>query len=80
MDLLGCGGRTRKVAVNSTVNQDDLLVADANGYAKTLPAAAGTPATYWIIGSAQQAGTASGVAATPTVIEFIPCLPYQLTH
>ena len=78
--LLGCQPRTMKVAINSTVAQDDLLVADANGYAKTLPAAInGTPTTYWIIGSAQQAGTASG-ATVPTIIEFIGCLPYQLTH
>ena len=80
VDLFGCGACTKKVAINSTVNQDDLLVADANGYAKTLPAASGTATTYWVIGSAQAAGTASGVAATPTVIEFIACLPYQLTH
>ena len=77
VDLLGCGGHTKKVAINSAVAQDDLLVADAGGYAKTLPTAAGT---YWVIGSAQQAGAASGVAATPTVVEFIGCLPYQLTH
>ena len=80
VDLFGCGARTKKVAINSPVNQDDLLVADAGGYAKTLPAASGTATTYWVIGSAQQAGAASGVAATPTVIEFIACLPYQLTH
>ena len=66
---LGVSTRSKKVAVNSAVTQDDYLVPAANGYAQTLPAAAGT---YWVIGSAEQAGTAGGI------IEFIGCLPYKI--
>ena len=39
---LGISTRSKKVAVNSAVAQDDLLVPAANGYAQTLPTAAGT--------------------------------------
>ena len=68
---LGVSTRSKKVAVDSAVAQDDLLVAAANGYAQTLPAAAGT---YWVIGSAEQAAA----AGAPTLIEFIGCLPYKI--
>ena len=68
VNRLGVSTRSKKVAVNSAVAQDDLLVPAANGYAQTLPAAAGT---YWVIGSAEQAGTAG-------VVEFIGCLPYKI--
>ena len=61
VNRLGVSTRSKKVAINSAVAQDDLLVPAANGYAQTLPTAAGT---YWVIGSAEQAGTASGVAGT----------------
>ena len=67
---LGISTRSKKVAVNSAVAQDDLLVPAANGYAQTLPTAAGT---YWIIGNAEQAGAAGGV------VEFIGSLPYKVT-
>ncbi len=73
---LGISTRGKRVAVNSAVAQDDLLVPAANGYAQTLPTATGT---YWVIGNAEQAGAASGVASTPTIIEFIGCLPYKVT-
>ncbi len=76
VNRLGVSTRTKKVAVNSAVAQDDLLVPAANGYAQTLPTA---PGTYWVIGSAEQAGAASGVSGTPTLIEFIGCLPYKVT-
>jgi hypothetical protein len=72
---LGISTRTLKVAINSTVAQDDLLCTAAGGYAETLPTAAGT---YWVVGQADQAGGASGVTATPTIIEFIGCLPYKV--
>ncbi len=73
---LGISTRGKKVAINSVVAQDDLLVPAASGYAQTLPTA---PGTYWVIGSAEQAGSASGISGTPTVIEFIGCLPYKVT-
>ncbi len=72
---LGVSTRSKKVAINSVVAQDDLLVPAASGYAQTLPTA---PGTYWVIGSAEQAGAASGVSGTPTVVEFIGCLPYKV--
>ena len=71
VNRLGVSTRTKKVAINGAVAQDDLLVPAANGYAQTLPTAAGT---YWVIGSAEQA-----VAGTPSVVEFIGCLPYRVT-
>ena len=75
VNRLGVSTRTKKVAINSVVAQDDLLVPAASGYAQTLPTAAGT---YWVIGSAEQGGAGSGVAGTPTIIEFIGCLPYKV--
>ena len=66
---LGVSTRSKNVAINSAVAQDDLLVPAANGCAQTLPTAAGT---YWVIGSAEQAGAGSGV------VEFIGCLPYKI--
>ncbi len=67
---LGVSTRSKTVAVSSAVAQDDLLVPAANGYAQTLPAAAGT---YWVVGSAEQAVAAGGT------VEFIGCLPYKVT-
>ncbi len=65
---LGISTRSKKVAVAGSVAQDDLLVPAANGYAQTLPTAAGT---YWVIGSADQ-------SVTGGVVEFIGCLPYKI--
>ena len=75
---LGLATRTKKVAINTSVAQDDTLVSDGAGYAKTLPTNAGA-GTFWVIGQADQAGAASGDASFPTVIEFIPILPYKVT-
>ncbi len=77
INRLGLSVRTKKVAVNTVVAQDDTLVSDGTGYAKTLPTNAGA-GTFWVIGQADQAGAASGDANFPTVIEFIGCLPYKV--
>jgi hypothetical protein len=78
--ILGVDPRTKKVAIQSSVNALDYLTTDASGFAKSVPAPiTGTPATYWVLGMATEAGTASG-GSYPTVIEFVPCLPFQLTH
>ena len=66
--LLGASDETRRVAINSTVTAGDLLVSDASGYARTLPAAGAVPATYYGIGRALQSGVAGDV------IEFDPDL------
>ncbi len=65
--LLGCADGTRLVSLNSDVAQDDWLTTDANGYAKSLPAA--TPGIYWVFGRALQAGAAGDN------IQFEPCEP-----
>jgi len=65
--LFGAAEETRKVAINSTVNEGDFLVADDNGYAKTLPTSGG--GTAYVFGRALMAGAAGDV------IEFDPTLP-----
>jgi len=65
--LFGATAETQLVSINSNVALGDLLVCDANGYAKTLPSA--TPGAYYVIGRALKAGAAGDN------IEFDPTLP-----
>ena len=65
--LFGAASETRKVAINSTVNEGDFLVADDGGYGKTLPTSGG--GTAYVFGRALMAGAAGDV------IEFDPTLP-----
>lgn len=71
--LLGAAEGTQKVAINSAVADGDLLTPDANGYARTLPAANGT---YWVFGRATLPTTP---AAAGDTIEFIPRSPVKAT-
>ncbi|GEM_PF-2335422 len=65
--LFGAAEETRKVVLNSNVNEGDFLVADDNGCAKTLPLHGG--GTAYVFGRALMAGAAGDV------IEFDPTLP-----
>jgi hypothetical protein len=67
VDLFGSAEETKLVSINSNVNQGDLLVPDANGYARTKPAA--TAGVFYAFGRAQQSGAAGDN------IEFDPILP-----
>jgi hypothetical protein len=69
--ILGATVGTLKIALNSTVAEGDTLTPDATGYGRVLPTADGT---YWIFGTALQAGVAGDV------IEFAPCPPRQIAY
>ena len=69
VNVLGGAGETQKVVINSTVTQGDLLVPDANGYAKTR-----VPGTKsYVIGKALISGVAGDT------IEFAPILPVPVS-
>jgi hypothetical protein len=67
VQLFGATIETQLVSINSNVALGDLLVCDANGYAKTLPA--DTAGCFYVFGRALQAGVAGDN------IEFDPILP-----
>ena len=72
---LGAGAFTAKVAINSTVALGDLLVPAASGYARTLPAAGATPATYYVIGRALRGGAAGDVIEIDPTLAIVTQLP-----
>lgn len=67
VQLFGANVETNLVSINSNVALGDLLVPDANGYARTKPAA--TAGVVYVFGRALQAGAAGDN------IEFDPVLP-----
>jgi hypothetical protein len=67
IQLFGAVTETQLVSINSNVAEGDLLVPDANGYAKTCPA--GAAGINYVFGRALQAGAAGDN------IEFDPILP-----